>query len=508
MPYAFGTRFEQEKGCLPGTRETFLQEICDIFNNLDERAPRVCLVTGVAGSGKSAVAHTIARLYDEQKRLGSSYFFVSTDVTNRNPKNLFTTIARDLSDHNPWYKSALWEVVKNDRALRTTQSPKEQLERLIIEPSKDIHAIGPLVIVIDALDESGVKASRRHLLSALSEQIAKNALPTNLRFLITARPETDILTELASSPHIVCKQMGDIPESIVNGDIERFIQHSLHQYTELESFWPHHEWRRLLVHHSQKLFQWASTACNVIRGDGAEGLNLRERFEILMQVDNSEGVHPLDKLYQTILEQRFALVGAQHRFREVMAVVLSLNEPLSITSLSELFSGSLNVRDIISPLGSLLDGVFDENKPIRPLHTSFYDFLLDNARSSIFSVHIEPRHSLSLGLALLACMRNMLRFNICDLKDSRVPNTAIPDLPMQVNRAIPPHLAYSCQYWMHHLQHANCTPDLFTEITFFFKDIFPFWLEAISLLSLSSPKSFIQCALEACTILRKWAKVV
>ena len=507
MPYAFGARFEREKGCLPGTRETFLGEIFDVLNNPDEAAPRVCLLTGVAGSGKSAVAHSIAQLYDGQKRLGSSYCFASTDVASRNPKNLFSTIARDLSDHDPQYKSALWQVVKDDRALRTSQSPMEQVERLIVEPSKQIHSVGPLVIVIDALDESGDQASRRQLLHAISEQIAENALPTNLRFLITARPESDILSELPPGPHIVRKQMGDIPPHIVDEDIQKFIHHSLNRCTELESIWPDQEWCRLLVHHSQMLFQWASTACNFIRGDGTAGLDLRERFEILVRADNSEGVHPLDKLYRTILEQQFTLNGAQRRFREVMAIVLALNEPLSIMSLSALFVGRLSVRDIINPLASLLDGVLDEEKPIRPLHTSFRDFLLDKARSSVFHIHIQPHHSLCLGQALLACMRNMLRFNICDLKDSRVRNTVIADLSSRVNKAIPSHLAYSCQYWMDHLQHADCTPDLLNEVTLFFKDMFPYWLEVISLLSLSSPLSSILSALGTCTILRRWAKV-
>ena len=301
--------------------------------------------------------------------------------------------------------------------------------------------------------------------------------------------------------------MGDIPKHIVDEDIQKFIHHSLDRYTELESYWPDQEWGRLLVDHSQTLFQWASTACNFIRGDGAAGLDLRERFEILVQADNSEGLHPLDKIYGIILEQQFTLDGARRRFREVMAVVLALNEPLSITSLSTLFVGRLNIRDIIQPLRSLLDGALDEEKPIRPLHTSFRDFLLAEARSSVFHICILPQHSLSLGRALLACMRNMLRFNICDLKDSRVRNTAIPDLPSRVKKAIPPYLAYSCQYWMDHLQHADYTPDLLNEIAIFFKDMFPYWLESISLLSLSSPLSSIPSALETCTTLSKWAKV-
>ena len=422
LPYAEGARFQWEKGCLPGTREAFLKEICDMLNNPDEDAPRVCLLTGVAGSGKSAVAHSIARLYDGQKRLGSSYCFSRTDVAHRNPTNLFTTVARDLSYRDPQYKAALSQVLKDDQALCMSQSPMEQLERLIIKPCQDLHAIGPLVIVIDALDESGDPTSRQHILRALSEKIAKNTLPSHLRFLITARPETDILTELPACPQTVLhKQMSEIPEDVVDGDIETFIRHSLrNQHISLESFWPGQKWCRLLVHHSQKLFQWAFTACNFIRGVDTPGLNLRERFEILAQVDNSEGIHPLDELYQSILKRQFTLDGTRRRFRDVMAVVLALREPLSIKSLSALSIPQLNVQDIIKPLASLLDGVLDDEKLIRPLHTSFRDFLLDKDRSSIFHVDIQSQHSLRLGRALLACMRTMLRFNICDLKDPSI----------------------------------------------------------------------------------------
>ena len=505
MPYA-SARYSQEKGCLAGTRECFLSEICGVLNNLSEDAPRVCLLTGVAGSGKSAVAHSIARLYDGQKRLGSSYCFASSDVASRTPKNLFSTIARDLADHDPQYKSALWGVVKDSRALRMSTSPSEQLERFIIEPSGHLHTIGPTVIVIDAVDESGDEASRHQLLQAISDHIADNTFPTNLRFLITARPESDILAALLG-PQIILKQMSDIPDDVIDRDIHKFIHHSLHQYTKLESSWPNQEWCRLLVRHSQHLFQWASTACGFIKGLGARGLDPCKRLTILLQTDNSDRVRPLDYLYQTVLQQLFTLKSAQEEFRGVMAVVLALKEPLPLPSLCTLFEGDLKIRDIISVLASLLDGVLDERKPIRPLHISFRDFLLDEARSSTFHIDTLPQDSLSLGRALLSCMRSMLRFNICDLQDSRKHSVKIPDLQSRVIKAIPTYLSYSCQYWMEHLQHAECSPALLDEVTVFFKKFFPYWLEAISLLSLSSPVSPILSALETCTILTRWAKV-
>ncbi|KAF8547602.1 hypothetical protein OG21DRAFT_1424478, partial [Imleria badia] len=72
---------------------------------------------------------------------------------------ILTTIAHDLSDHDAQYQAALWGVVKRDRALRTPQLPFKQVEKLIIEPRKNLDTIGPLVIVIDTLDESGDWAS-------------------------------------------------------------------------------------------------------------------------------------------------------------------------------------------------------------------------------------------------------------------------------------------------------------------------------------------------------------
>ena len=507
MPYARGARYAEEKGCLLGTRESLIREICDTLNDPAEDAPRVCLLTGVAGSGKSAVAHSIARLYEEQERLGSSYCFSSADVAMRNPRNLFSTIALDLSDHDSQYKYALWKIVKDNRGLRTSTSPLEQVKRLIIEPSKHLHVVGPLVIVIDALDESGDSASRKQLMQAITLQFNEDNLPTNLRFLITTRPENDILAAFSHVSHLVHKQMSDISDQTVDEDIEKFVSHSLCQVPELECSWPRGEWYRVLVHHSQHLFQWARTACEFIHGKGY-GLDPGERLDVLVKGGNDQS---LDRLYQTILEtvlgQDPMLDVVRKRFHHVMAIILSLHEPLSLSSLTALFGDSLMAREIIKPLGSLLDGVLDEEKPVRPLHTSFRDFLLDEKRGLAFHIPILPQHYLSIGQALLVCMRHMLKFNMCDLSDSRLRNTEVPDLICRMDVAIPSYLSYSCRYWMSHLQHVKCTPELLVKVTQFFKKFFPYWLEVISLFSFSSPLSTILSALETCTILQTWAKV-
>jgi hypothetical protein len=99
MPHAGGARFDPEKGCLPGTRGEIIGEITEWVNSPNgDDVSRVFFLSGVAGSGKSAIAHTIAHLFYQQKRLGSSYCYNRADQLNHRPSNLLSTIALDMAD--------------------------------------------------------------------------------------------------------------------------------------------------------------------------------------------------------------------------------------------------------------------------------------------------------------------------------------------------------------------------------------------------------------------------
>jgi hypothetical protein len=53
-----------------------------------------------AGVGKSSIAHTLAKRFEDIGRLGSSFCF-SKDHTNRTPDLLIPTLARDLAGYDP-----------------------------------------------------------------------------------------------------------------------------------------------------------------------------------------------------------------------------------------------------------------------------------------------------------------------------------------------------------------------------------------------------------------------
>jgi hypothetical protein len=194
LPYAKGARYNSKKGCLPGTRKEIIEEIVEWVNNDAEDVPRVFLLSGMAGLGKSAIAHSLAHLFDGSGRLGSSYCFDRSNQAKLRPDNLFSTIARDLADLDPERKSTLCQVIQGKTSLRNTCAPHEQFEHFILQPEAGLTSIGPLLIVIDALDESGDKESRQAILAILASKAAD--LPSNFRILVTARAEQDILKAL------------------------------------------------------------------------------------------------------------------------------------------------------------------------------------------------------------------------------------------------------------------------------------------------------------------------
>src|SRR6266702_466351 len=103
IPYGTGSRFTPEKGCLPGTRMAFLDFIVDWVDN--PNSGRSLILFGQAGTGKSSIAHEIARRFDKLHRLTSSFIFLRKEQSK--PYHLFTTLARDLSDRYPSFKAAL-----------------------------------------------------------------------------------------------------------------------------------------------------------------------------------------------------------------------------------------------------------------------------------------------------------------------------------------------------------------------------------------------------------------
>src|SRR6201996_5033718 len=206
IPYGTGPRFMPEKGCLPGTRTAFLDFITNWVN--DPGSERTLVLFGQAGTGKSSIAHEISRRFNEMHRLTSSFIFLRKEQSKHEAYHLFTTLAHDLSDRYPSFKAALGMTVQGDSSLRVrTRDYPTLFEFLILKPLEDLHIIGPILVVIDALDECGDTAGRNGLHRFLAKNLSK--LPPNFRVLITSRPEGGIRSAFDGALSARIKYMDD-----------------------------------------------------------------------------------------------------------------------------------------------------------------------------------------------------------------------------------------------------------------------------------------------------------
>jgi NACHT domain len=446
---------------------------------------RVLVLIGGAGTGKSSIAHSVAAHFDRLDRLGSSFCFNRSREADLPPEILFSTIARDLADRDPLQKQALCSSVK-ERSRRYTASLKEQFENFLLDPSKALTNVGPIAIVIDALDECRDGDKKDQLLEIICSRLSE--LPSQYRIIITARPEIRDL--LDASKGITIKDMSEIDPQSTESDLTVYVKHELANVkSKLERHWPNDTWCSELVSKSEGSFLWISTACRYVKTPPPGRAVVRSLRDILsIQVPLGRG--QLDSLYKQVLERTFSHAGTgsmeRERFERIMATILTIKQPLPIGALMELQDKDADddergwwVKSIVRPLGSLLDGTVGDTTPIRFLHSSFCDFLLNKSRSGEYHVDCSQEEKRLAG-STLQIMESMLKFNICDVGSSFIRNEDLKE--EDINSALPGQLRYACQFWTDHVTKSACEDLLKNRVQNLICTKLLFWLEVISVL--------------------------
>ena len=481
IPYKEGWRSDIKRDCLPGTRTDFLNYITDWVNNPDSK--RGLVLFGQAGPGKSSIVYEIARRFRAMNRLTSYFIFLRAEQSKHEDYLFFTTLVHDLSSRYPSFKTALGKGIKDNKRLRTAKDYHTLFEHLLLQPLMDVHILGPILIIIDALDESRGATDMNGLHTFLAKRLAE--LPSNIRILITSRPDAGIMRSFPrTSKTFQILHMGDSEHAAKTADdIRVYLQKNL----PLDTFTRYGD---QLAKKAEGLFEWAAVACRYIHSP-PPGLTKNDCIRGLLD-HNEVGrkLDPLYGLYRQVLDGYFKADIVRLRFKSVMGQLLAAFEPLSILSLTELRHFSLDPDDddsviaIVQSLGSLLSNVTltDGTLPIVPLHTSFRDFLTDRNMSGDFYIDLGEAHH-QLAYSCLGQMHHNLKFNICNLETSYLPNNSISNLQSRIKDCIPSALFYACCFWVNHLQHVCFKQDLVTKVQMLFEEKFLFWLEVLSLTS-------------------------
>jgi hypothetical protein len=268
LPIAKGASFdshmdEHNARCLANTRVELRREIAEWAE--DRNGKPIFWLKGMAGTGKSTIARSVAQSFADQHQLVASFFFKKGEGERGNATRFFTTIATDLMARVPGLISGIRKALDADPGI-SERVLKDQFEKLILHPLSEIQQAPSQALVcfviIDALDECEREEDIRVILQLLAR--TKDIKPVSLRILVTSRPELPI--------RLGFKQMSDgtyqdlvlheVSKRTIEHDIRLFLEHELREIQEQRSLppnWPRRDQIQALVELASSLLQPVDT---------------------------------------------------------------------------------------------------------------------------------------------------------------------------------------------------------------------------------------------------------
>ena len=476
--------YHQDFCCMEGTRKSRLKEIADwVANKSEEKGllqSSTYWIYGLPGIGKTSLAHSICASLHDQKKLAGAFFCRRDDPNLSEPRNILPTLIYKLAETFPPFGRLVANCLRSDPHL-TPESMKDSLfPDLLDNLSKRPNDF--LVLVIDAFDECGDDRSRLRLLKLLTGVATRASW---LKIIIISRPEADIrqfFDGLAQSSYLAYDLAKDEEAS---DDLRTFARSEFDpvgRKWRLSTPWPDESLLNRVISRADGLFIFIKTLVLSLRYCDDPTKFLRENSE----GSAGAGLEALYKLYSSILKSR--IVHRKAEFRRMIGVLLTTApyRALCEKTIGELAGVEPNLVEMwVDDLSSLLYQDEGTNAGIRVRHLSISEFLISDDCPRDYQINLQGAH-VQLGITCLETMVCQLRFNICGLEDSRVPNVDIKDLPSRITKNIPVCLQYSSLYWSNHLCVApDNDPRVWGSLEKFFVGLCQlFWVEVLSILGL------------------------
>lgn len=453
-------------------------------------------LSGMAGTGKSTIARTIAETFASHGQLGASFFFKRGEGERGNASRFFTTIATYLATQEPGMLPGIRKALDEDPNI-SHKTLKEQFENLILQPLLEIKALSSQtsarVIVIDALDECEREADVRTILQLLAR--TKDIRPVPLRVMVTSRPEFHIRLGFREMTNGTYQDLilHEVPRSTIEHDIRLFLEHELSEIRNerrLPSEWPSKQQILALVELAVPLFIYAATVCRYIRSKGSNPTTFLAKVLQYQKTSFSQ----LDQAYLPILNQLLSEQEDDEKdvwlqtFREIVGSIVVLESPLSTSSLGGLLGiPKEEIQYRLDPLHSVLSIPDNEKAPVRLLHLSFREFLVDPQKQGKIPFWVDEKAThKNLASRCLEVMSKPsgLRQDMCSLPGPGTLRSEIDEA--RITDSLSPDLLYACRYWIDHLKQSQ--QEIFDgdTIHLFLKTHFLHWLEAMSLTRESS----------------------
>ncbi|KAJ2918262.1 hypothetical protein MD484_g2183, partial [Candolleomyces efflorescens] len=432
--------------------------------------PHMRWMHGYVGSGKSSISQEVCDASDREGRPVISFFFFRGAGERSRIWRLATTLANQMSVAIPETGPIIRATVEANPALLAPDEggvslrarmqhlvyapfkaavqgdPREgiwaQVKRMIYAPFKPaIRALarGPLLIVLDGLDECENKDEIQELVDGMLSFFNDNPL-IPLRVFITSRVEEHIQSHL----NVPGVRLDNLVDHCSADDIDKFLQvlfegacgqnPVIRAYVQQHGEWPTQSDRRKLVEHIGGSFIFGSAVFKFIMGTNTEidgAATPMDRLPLALKMNPG-----LDGLYAQILARSRHLP----HFLRIISTIALLETPLPTSGIAHILQiHTYEVVNVLVNLQSIIQVPGTDDIAVTLCHTSLRDFLTAQSRSHEFFAH--PSHHVHLYLRCLECQLRHLRED--------------PKLFIRPRDQIPPVASYAIQYSYRHLRQGN-----------------------------------------------------
>jgi hypothetical protein len=480
----------ERRACTEGTRVDVLGRIIDWAS--DASSPPIFWLSGLGGTGKSTIAYTVCRHFDNEGllvRLCASFFCSRQVAELRRLQNIIPTLAYQLARVSCSFAQRL-----SDADPLSVHISSEQVEKLLVDPWQQTVHTRPVelplsLIVIDALDEIDDDGGEK-LLRELIKAIRSATDMHGLKILVTSRPHPKIVAATSSLSSNEIYRLEDIEEGWA--DIRKYLSEEL-QGLEASCKQGLDDLATL----SEGLFIFAATAARLI-SPREHAHSAKQKAKWLSTIlegrytlpSSGECIRRIDTLYAEIVGK--AIPKADYSlYRCILHNIMCALQPLPVSVHAELVATCSEEKDeeaielFVSALHAVL---YIRDGCVYTYHKSFPDFILDAQRCGGQLACIPADQHAFLSFGCFRIMQASLRFNMCNLPSSFLFDSEVENLKHLIdeNIRINAGLEYACQYWTQHLIEVPPISDnaqsLRAVLLEFSEEKIIFWVEAMNLL--------------------------
>ncbi|KAM6503266.1 WD40-repeat-containing domain protein, partial [Amanita muscaria] len=481
---------KQAQECMQETRVAILNTIYEWVDSIDNLP--IFWLHGLAGTGKSTIAHTVAEKCRRRGTLGASFFFAHADAECSNANLFFSTIAYQLSKFHPDLRQHIIDGVRGHPSPQDASIPT-QFEEFILTPIRKLSngsAREPIIVVVDAFDECNDARKASEILQLLSAKIP--SLPLRLKFLITSRPEPEIRSILHPDIHRISRSfdlLRDVDVSSTNKDIKRFLRFHLGRIGkeyDLPS-WPREMDVETLAHLASGLFIFAHTSVEFIRDKDV--MDPESQLAVLKTIGTtSTPASNLNALYSRILQKAIpetVTTMTRERVIAVIHTIVGLKSPLALCAIERLLGLDRGaIRTALNRLRSIFIIPDNDEDIVQVIHPSFARYITaeEPCIEKRFFVGHQQAHS-RLAKHCLKQMKTRLKQNICNFKDFTTVEAPIKDKENVDLQTLTEELKYSCENFAAHVFSADWQDgELCEMVAEWANQCLLYWLEVLALI--------------------------